>query len=169
MTKPRVAVLVLLLSFLGYVAGYATAQNYYQSARLTVPAYGAGLAEPGSQTQQGQLDRLEAKVDKILKLLEELEDKPNDGKPAPGEAPSALRSAAGVCAKCHHTDVANEKGNGFAMFDEEGKFAKIADRDRRRLISYVSTGKMPPAPQKLSEAERKAMIGAFEAPPNSKE
>jgi hypothetical protein len=138
----------------------------YGTATVTVPAYGAaynGAADQQAAVAQSQLDRIEAKLDKLLKMAEP-EIPADNVTTKPGNVPAALAGAAQKCAQCHHADVAKEKGNGFALFTEDGKFADIQDRDRRRLVTYVKTGKMPPAPNKLADPEKAALLEVFDPP-----
>jgi hypothetical protein len=64
------------------------------------------------------------------------------------------------CAKCHGA-TADKDGAGFAMFKPTGEFIPVAPRDARRIVSLVSTGKMPPPPAKCGPAEMDAIVKTF--------
>ena len=171
MSRRRWLALTILMSAFAGV-GAAMAQ-YHNAMTVTVPAYGAGYgggADSAVVALKDQLDRIEAKLDKLTRLAEADTAAAAEGVTTkPGTVPPALTSAAQKCAQCHHADVAETKGNGFALFDPDGKFAKIAERDRRRLVSYVKSGKMPPQPLRLTDAERGAILDVFDPPPTKKE
>lgn len=126
------------------------------SALIKVPVTGAAWVPPDQQAQQAssveqRLQQLEAKIDKILKLLEEA------GGPDPAGAqvaapPQALLDALGTCVQCHADRVARQKGDGFVLFltrkDEDGKeqslFRDDLDkRELRRVQQEVTDGLMP--------------------------
>lgn len=150
-------------------------QYYPATAYVKIVAYGASLiplapqaaAQKADDTAE-RLKRLEEKLDRLLKLLEQ-----QGGQPAaaqqPGAAPSALVSAATKCAACHFPDVADEKGVGFTFFNKEGDIVAVPERDRRRAIDRINSDdpkkKMPPpASGALTAAEKTELLKVF-APP----
>lgn len=141
---------------------------------VTVPLYGAGLAQapapaPGDVTDvKADLKRIEEKLDRLLKLLEDAaKDDPSGPAKAPG---SALSSGATKCAACHFPDVAEQKGGGFKLFTAAGAFAQLTPRQRTQVVKRVTTADpsflMPPPKSdvRLTDAERAALVSEFDAP-----
>lgn len=138
---------------------------YNGQPSVTLPLYGAGM-QPGQVPNQTQLDRIEAKLDKLLKMAE-AEPQPIPANQAEGLTP--LSSAAGKCFECHSPDTAERSGGGFKMFAPiEGGFgfAPLSDRQRQQIVKRVTTEdpgfKMPPPKSKvqLTPEEKTALVEA---------
>ncbi len=141
MNRQRCTVLALVAALTGFGIGIAADRSFADTHYVAkVPLYGAGAAQPvgAEPVAEGQPDwakRMEAKVDKLLKLLEELDDKTPD--------PMTGASA------------------GEELFFR----ADLTAADRARIVRKVkATGeaRMPPpdAPQ-LTDAEKATMVAAF--------
>jgi mono/diheme cytochrome c family protein len=153
----------------GVVYGQYAANTY-----VTIPHYGAGAGPqtgepPPAEPQPEWAKRVEQKVDKLLKLLEELDDKTPD-KAAPVAAGNALQSAAETCARCHAADNFKAKGDGFQLFNDKGEFRELSDRDVRKIVKELEGRTMPPpkSGNNLREDEYSALIGAFKPTTNGR-
>ncbi len=85
---------------------------------------------------------------------------PKLGAPKQAGVDPAIVALTKNCAKCHGT-TADKDGAGFVMFNPKGEYIPIAPRDARRIVSLVSTGKMPPPPAKCDPAEADLILKAF--------
>lgn len=150
---------------LGHLTATPPGKPYNGQPAVTIPLYGAAAA-PGQVPNQSQLDRIEAKLDKLLKLAEE-EPQPIPANQAEGLTP--LSSAANKCFECHAPDTAERSGGGFKMFAPiEGGFgfAPLSDRQRQQIVKRVTTEdpgfKMPPPKSKvqLTPEEKTALVEA---------
>lgn len=160
-----------VISFI--VAAAAANATYPVVSPVTVPLYAASHV-PGSAPQEGdanpieaRLRRIEDKLDKILAIAEaanaeQPSTQPGDSTVSPA---ASLKSAAVKCAKCHHANVAEEKGGGFQLFTPAGAFVQLQARDIKRLTEKVTTGVMPPPPATLTEQEKSALLDAFKSRP----
>jgi mono/diheme cytochrome c family protein len=173
------------LPFVAVTAGaiYLSAKpqyGYNAYPTVSVPLYGVGLAPqqpatPGEgNSVEERLARMEAKLDKLLKLIEdELTpvDPPADPKAAASQPPAALISGASKCANCHMPTTAGDKGGGFALFTAAGTFANLNQRQlaqvRKRLATTDPSFQMPPpgSGTVLTDPERAALVSAFADPP----
>jgi mono/diheme cytochrome c family protein len=143
---------------------------------VTVPLYGAGLVQPAAapgQSVEERLTRMEAKLDKLLKLIEDAAADVPAGDPtkAPPRAnQAALVRGASACATCHHVNVAEQKGGGFRLFAPSGAFAALTPRQKVQLQKRLSTEdpafRMPPPASgvKITDEERAALAAEFEVP-----
>jgi cytochrome c553 len=170
------AVLGGLVLLLGCIA-FAT-DPYYRPVvvapvKVQVPLYGAGYTQAAvegggfAEADRSTLRRIEDKLDRVLKIAEAAEGPPADkpaepaqgGEARPGDA---LRAAAGKCVACHHVDKFEKSGGGFQLFGADGSFAKLSDRDRRKVAQMVESGQMPPEGRPpLSAEEKSALAGQF--------
>jgi cytochrome c553 len=129
-----------------------------QAALMRVPLSGAAYVPPDQPQQQSssnleaRLQAIEAKLGKILKLLEEAAG-PGPEERAQATAPSqALISGLGTCVSCHADRVAKQKGEDFVLFitrkDEDGKEQSLfrddfTARELRSIRRAVEDGFMP--------------------------
>ena len=168
--------IVTIAALLG-VAGVAPAQyhngQYVAGAYTATALYGVGYLPAAPQAQQAQdndrLKRIEEKLDKLIDTLNKLAE--GDGPPAESEKPAAdvpkaLSSGAAKCAGCHTPAVAKERGKGFVLFDDQGRFRQtLTGRDLRHLNEEVSGGTMPPPDSgvKLTKDEKEELLKVFKA------
>jgi cytochrome c553 len=173
------AVLGGLVLLLGCIA-FAT-DPYYRPVvvapvKVQVPLYGAGYTQAAvegggfAEADRSTLRRIEDKLDRVLRIAEAAEGQQPEqppakpAEPAQGEADpaKALRAAAGKCVACHHVDKFEKSGGGFQLFGADGSFAKLSDRDRRKVAQMVESGQMPPEGRPpLSAEEKSALAGQF--------
>jgi hypothetical protein len=131
-----------LMAIGGIIATVAHAGDYPMVTAL-IPAYGAGAAQslsdpPPPEVQPEWSKRLEAKVDKMLKLLEELDASPGDTAPP----------AAAANAQVPEADL-------FFRAD-------LSAAERERVAKKVANGSMPPKDaEPLAAEEKAAMVAAF--------
>lgn len=71
-----------------------------------------------------------------------------------GQTVSFESAARNRCVSCHAANQADDKGGGFAMFDEQSKLIDFRPLERRRIAEKVRKGEMPPG-QPLSAEEKK--------------
>lgn len=136
---------------------------------VRVPHYGAGLApeQPAAAAPPGEVQpewakRLETKIDRMLKLLDELDATPDEKTGAKPPTAAALQSGAEVCARCHSATTYASDGNSFQLFDEAGAFRKFNERDIDKIVGELVKERMPPPKKaKLTKEERVALIEAF--------
>jgi mono/diheme cytochrome c family protein len=142
----------------------------YVRPTVTLAHYGAGLgpaADAPVDVQPEWAKRLEAKVDKLLKLIEEEAAKGADeAAPVAGAgrtAGSNLQAGAEVCAKCHAADVFKADGGGFQIFTDKGEFRDFSERDLRKIVAELEGQTMPPPKSKvaLPKAQHDALLEAF--------
>lgn len=151
-------------------AGYLAGQDPNAVPPVPPPPPAGQPADPQPAGGQTQLDRIEAKLDKLLKALEDApgESKPPDGAAsAPDASAKAVGSAMTKCAQCHSTEAATVKGGDFVMFDKADKDGKVRfivkdGRDLRRIVQKVNSGQMPKPPVTLTPGEKAALVGAIE-------
>jgi mono/diheme cytochrome c family protein len=145
--------------------GAGVVYGQYANGTITVPLYGAGAAPAATEgePQPEWAKRVESKVDKLLKLLEELDDKTPDKAAPVAAAGNALQAGAEACAKCHAADNYKEKGDGFQLFTADGSFREFSDRDVRKILKELESGTMPPPKSsvKIAGPERAALVEAF--------
>lgn len=154
-------------------AGFAVAQPYtytqYAAAPLlTVPLYGAGYApaQPPAAQQGGddRLKRIEEKLDRLLKLLEEGAEEPAADAKDAAKPSAALVNAATKCYACHSPAAAPDKGGKFVIFDDKGAIrTNLSTRDLRKIQTEVGEGTMPPpdSGQRLSGDEKSELFKFF--------
>jgi len=62
------------------------------------------------------------------------------------------------CAKCHSQQEADVKGAGFVLLTDAGEVTPLSINDQRRIDAKVQSGKMPPAPGRLTDEEKNALV-----------
>jgi cytochrome c553 len=164
---PLVSPLLLACGLLGWGASQSSSLRGQQhpqpaipggqAALMRVPLSGAAYVPPDQPQQQSgnleaRLQAIEAKLGKILKLLEEAAG-PGPEERAQAAAPSqALISGLGTCVSCHADRVAKQKGEDFVLFvtrkDEDGKEQSLfrddfTARELRSIRRAVEDGFMP--------------------------
>lgn len=112
---------------------------------VKVPLYGASFVGPDNNAED-RLTRMEKKIDaltlgldyilKYVKKNEQLEAEAQKTPASDGSDPLVV-SALQKCAKCHHAAVADSKGNGYAMFNDKGKFVLATPRELRKQVKRV--------------------------------
>lgn len=171
-----VKTIIVLGVTLGVIASVAYATYPVQVvAPVTVPLYAAAHV-PGAQAQEdvatlasvdARLRKIEDKLDEILKIAKEAQGEPSTQPPGGGEPPpSALKSAAIKCAKCHQEPNHTKLGGEFAMFTAAGQFTKLTALAQKRVINRINTSDpglvMPPPDKgKLTEEEKAALTAQF--------
>lgn len=176
MRKWAVCVTVALIAALGVVDFRVRSSP----PAATVALYGAGYASQEQPAPAGDNDRLaqlEAKVDKILKLLETLleEEKRDDGPEKAqnqGQAQSPLAAGAGKCAGCHAPATA-KKGGDFVLYEEKVDglhFKQLSARGLQKVVREITDGSMPPKDSgvRLTPDERAALLATFQPPKGGK-
>lgn len=166
----------------------APSYNVYQQPYFSQSLYGSGYVPPQTrlvsqfvdETQGGDDVKtlLKQLIETVTKMKEDIAflrkrieaDDPEPAKGTKDGPPPALISAANKCAKCHLEDLAVKDGDGFVMFSKDGKFAKLGESARKRIIAKVKDGSMPKqqpghAPDPLTAPEKDAILAAYENPP----
>jgi mono/diheme cytochrome c family protein len=167
-TSGRVAVLILTVTA---GAGLCLAQYGSQATypTTTLPLYAGGMVQaqpPAAEAPAAEppwVQRIEGKLDRLLKLVEDEAGADPKAK-AGGGAGDALVSAAGKCAACHAPDVAKQAGGDFTFFQKDGDGLQMipASTENEWRTLRRNLPKMPPADNKkgvapLTPAERQAM------------
>lgn len=151
----------------------------YVTPTVTVPMYGVGMAQTQEPPRDAVLDAIaklaervaavDAKLDRLLALVDDAPPEKAAGQPA-----DVLVAGATKCAACHLPDVAEAKGGGFRLFTPAGTFAVLTPRQltqvRKRIATTDPSFQMPPpkSGQTLTDAERAALVAAFQEVPKEK-
>lgn len=173
-SSPSMVMLLLLFgipTFVGTV--FLSAQQHNNAVLMKVPLAGAAWVPPEQQQPQtngnveARLAALEAKLDRILKLLEEAAG-PDPAGATVASPPQALLDGLGTCVGCHADRIAKAKGDGFVLFltqrGEDGKEQSLfredlSKRELRNVQREVEDGLMPKRSSgKVLTPEQKAAI-----------
>lgn len=148
-----------------------TQQYVTPSAFMRVPLSGASWVNPEEQpaaqpppSNDERLKRLEEKVDRILKLLEDDSAAPQP--PAEDTKSQAqLQAALSTCVGCHNDRDAAKKGDRFVLFnvnkDGQSVFRDDFDkRELRKIQNEVTDGTMPrkSSGKKLTPEQKTALL-----------
>jgi mono/diheme cytochrome c family protein len=164
----RTSILVGAVALVAFGGGVALGQYGGTTQYVRIPLYGAGAApaanDQTSEVQPEWAKRVESKLDKLLKLLEELDEKTPDTSKTGTNA--ALQTAAETCAKCH-ADNFKADGGGFQLF-QNGDFRNFSERDVDKIVTELERERMPPpkSKYKLTPTERTALLEAFKPTTN---
>lgn len=113
----------------------------------------------------------EVYLKEILTTLLRIEKRLNGGnvlQPVPNHtnAPDGVKLTARLCVTCHQANVADAKGGGFVLVEDDGTLAQLSVEARRRIERRVSNAQMPPAKflvenklSPLNAAEKTALLG----------
>lgn len=164
------AVKVLALMLLG-VAVWETGRSqaqYGSQVRVPVVAgyYTGGDNPPAQQPQaEDRLTRIEKKLDELVLavgfVVDAIKKAEADPVAAKGQGDPTVNAVMQLCAKCHRAEVADKNGDGFVMFDREGKFSANTVRELQNIIkriNHTNPAKVMPPPKVgvLTEAQKKA-------------
>lgn len=174
---------VLILSGAGLSMGqYPPARTGYQAASpLVVPAYALGIKEDPPTTpaprQQGEppwVKRLEDKLDKLLRMVED-EATGADPKvaaaPQPGQnAKELLEEVLGGCAACHAPDSKKDGGNKVFFEAKAGGLDFVlptTEEAWNKQVRKVRLNQMPPPENNkhvapLTPAQKSAILDLLE-------
>lgn len=154
-------------------AAWATGQAVVAPVAVTVPQYSASYVPEAQDPHadrlaaiESRLRRIEDKLDAVLQIARDGAGPETVGTPSP-KTPDPLRTAAAKCNRCHGVAVFEEKAGGMQLFNADGRFHALTNRDRRKLVAMVESGKMPPpeAQLPLSDAEKAALLNVFRPTP----
>lgn len=136
-------------------AAPAPAATPVATAKTTAPAAAAAPASGDTKAILEAIQHLNERLDRLEKRSGEGPVPAEEAKarePPQLPARDAIASLfASRCASCHETRVADASGGGFVLLEGE-RLAKLDDRQIRRVLTQVYTGRMPKA-TKLSDQE----------------
>lgn len=131
---------------------------------ILVPVYAAAYVGPQVEQQTAADDETK---ELLRQLLEETRAMRADlqslrGPVLPLVQEGSLKAIQTNCQKCHSPTTADAAGGGFKLFAANGSLAQLDARDKARVVNRVSRNSMPPAPAKVTAADKKAILEAFQ-------
>lgn len=113
----------------------------YKPGEVIVPKYSAGYVGPEGTTED-RLTRIERKLDGIagqLDVVVKAVEAQQKAEAAAQADDADVLAVLQVCAQCHGAASAASKGNGYAMFDEKGKFTRSSAADLRKQVKRLNS------------------------------
>lgn len=137
----------------GVAAVAATALAVAQT--VTVPYNAAAYGGPSPWTAadvKRHLDNQDVMIGQNKEIITLL----RGGHPAAAGSPEQALAAVAKqhCFRCHSAEKADERGDGFAMFDKDGGLLKLKPFEVNRVRQTVLEGSMPKTGPKPTPAER---------------